>query len=141
MSNEPAIFERRFLNQFDDLGRVLDEAVQFLKERGTANQTVYVANLAIEELVTNIIKYGYDDTAAHEILLRVEIRPGILRLRLEDDGHEFNPLAAPEPDITLPAEQRVPGGLGIHLVRHLVEDIHYQRSAGRNQVTVTIRSA
>lgn len=139
MSTESGIFERRFQNQFDDLVRVVDEAVHFLKERGMANQAVYVANLAIEELATNIINYGYDNTGSHEILLRLDIRPKVLLLLLEDDGHEFNPLAVPEPDVQLPPDQRVPGGLGIHLVRSMVDEIEYQRSAGRNHVTVKIR--
>ena len=59
---------------------------------------------------------------------------------LEDDGHEFNPLAAPEPDVHLPAEQRVPGGLGIHLIRSLAERLHYERRDGRNRLTVKILS-
>ena len=69
---------------------------------------VYVVNLAIEEIVTNILKYGYDDTAIHEILLRIEIHPGAVRLVLEDDGHEFNPLKVPEPDVNLPPNTAIP---------------------------------
>src|SRR5512137_936052 len=99
------IFERRFPNQLGDLNRVTEEAVQFLEESDIGGQAVYKAHLTIEEMGTNLLKYGYHDTAAHEILLRLEIRPGLLLLLLEDDGHEFNPLAAPEPDVTLPAEQ------------------------------------
>jgi serine/threonine-protein kinase RsbW len=139
MSTQPCIFERRFRNQLQDLGRVMDEGIQFLEEHATAPHPAYVANLAIEELATNIIKYGYDDTAPHEILLRLEIQPRMLLLRIEDDGHEFNPLAVAEPDVTLPTEEREPGGLGIHLVRKMVDEIHYQRCAGRNQVMVKIR--
>jgi serine/threonine-protein kinase RsbW len=141
MSTRPGnIFERRFHNQLDDLSRVTQEAVQFIEENGVDSQAVYLANLAIEELATNILKYGYDDTAVHEILLRLEIHPGALLLVLEDDGHEFNPLAAPEPEVNLPTEQRVPGGMGIHLVRKLAEHIDYERCRGLNRITVRIRS-
>lgn len=140
MSIEPGnIFERRFQNQLDDLGRVTAEAVGFAEEKGAGPQAVYFVNLAIEELATNILKYGYDDAAAHEILLRLEIHSGTLLLMLEDDGHEFDPLAAPEPDVHLPAEERLPGGLGIHLVRKMADEIHYQRCGGRNRLTVKIR--
>jgi serine/threonine-protein kinase RsbW len=59
---------------------------------------------------------------------------------LEDDGHEFNPVTAPEPDVRQPAVDRLPGGLGIHLVRSLVEHMAYERCNGRNRLTVTIRS-
>ena len=140
MSIEPGnIFERRFQNQLDDLSRVTEEAVGFAEAKGVSPQAVYLVNLAIEELATNILKYGYDDTAAHEILLRLEIDSGTLLLVLEDDGHEFDPLAAPEPDVNLPAEERLPGGLGIHLVRKMVDEIHYQRLDGRNRLTVKLK--
>ena len=132
MSTEAGnILERRFHNRSDDLSHVTEEAVRFLEERGAGDRAVYAANLAIEEMATNILKYGYDDKAAHEILLRVEIHPGSLRLVLEDDGHEFNPLRAPEPDVTQPAEQRAPGGLGIHLVRKMVTEMTYERCGGQ----------
>ena len=132
------VFERRFANRHDDLSRVTEEAVRFIEERGVGGHVVYVANLAIEEMVTNILKYGYDDTAVHEILLRLEIHPGALRLVIEDDGHEFNPVAAPEPNVNEPVEQRIPGGLGIHLVRKLVEQMDYERCDGRNRLTIRI---
>ncbi len=140
MSGEPAnLFERRFANQLGDLGRVTEEAVGFLEERGLSSRAVYVANLALEEMATNILKYGYDDTAAHEILLRLEVSPGAVVMALEDDGHEFNPLTAPEPDVNGPAEDRAPGGLGIHLVRKLADHVEYERRCGRNRLTVRIR--
>ena len=141
MSTEPAnLFERRFSNRPDDLSRVTEEAVRFIEARGVGERAVYLANLTIEEMGTNIIKYGYDDTAVHEILLRLEIHPEVLLLVLEDDGHEFNPVKAPEPDLNRPAEDRVPGGLGIHLVRKMVEQMDYMRCGGRNRLTVRIRS-
>jgi serine/threonine-protein kinase RsbW len=141
MSTEPGnIFERRFHNRLDDLNRVTEEAVRFIEERGVDGRAVYVANLTIEEMGTNILKYGYDDTAVHEILLRLEIHPDALLLVLEDDGHEFNPVNAPEPDLNRSAEGRVPGGLGIHLVRKMVEQMDYMRCGGRNRLTVRIRS-
>jgi serine/threonine-protein kinase RsbW len=141
MTAEPGnIFERRFPNRLDELSRVTEEAVRFVEERGLNGRAVYLVNLAIEEMVTNILKYGYDDTAAHDILLRLEIQPESVRLVLEDDGHEFNPVTAPEPDIRQPVEDRLPGGLGIHLVRSLVEQMEYERRGGRNRLTLRIPS-
>lgn len=133
-------FERRFPSRLADLERVTAEAIQFLETAGIGSEAVYLANLAIEEMATNILKYGYDDQALHEILLRLELSSERVRLVLEDDGHPFNPLDAPEPDLHLPAEQREPGGLGIHLVRKLAEHVSYERYANRNRITVTIRA-
>jgi len=136
----PKTFERRFPNSLAELGRVTEEAVRFIEANGIQREAVYAANLAIEEMGTNILKFGYDDSAAHEIVLRIEILANRLLVVLEDDGHEFNPLNAPAPDVNLPAEQRQPGGLGIYLVRKLAEDMRYERGAGRNRLTIAIRS-
>jgi anti-sigma regulatory factor (Ser/Thr protein kinase) len=133
------IFESRFQNRIAELSRATQEAVQFIEARGVGEQAIYIANLAIEEMVTNTLKYGYDDTAVHEILLRLEVHHAALVLVIEDDGHEFDPLKAAEPDLNTPTEQRAPGGLGIHLVRKLAERMEYQRCDGRNRLTVRIR--
>lgn len=140
MSIEPSkTFESRFQNRLADLNRAIAEAVRFIEESGVTGGAVHIANLAIEEMATNILKYGYDDTLVHEILLRVEILPEKLHLTLEDDGHEFNPLKVPEKVVDLPAEMRVPGGLGIHLVRKFVEEMRYERRDGRNRLTIVVQ--
>jgi anti-sigma regulatory factor (Ser/Thr protein kinase) len=135
--------EWRFPNRLDDLSRVGEEAGRFLESSGIDTRPAYVANLAFEELATNIIKYGYDDTAPHAIHLRLELQPELqpelLRLVLEDDGHPFNPWEYPEPDLQASLEERLPGGLGLHLVRKMADRVLYQRCDGRNRVTVEIR--
>ncbi len=132
------VFESRFANELPSLSRVIDAAVEFLEARGVGARPINLARLAIEEMATNIVKYGYDDAARHEILLLVQIDPGVLLVVLEDDGHEFNPLQAAQPDLQVPLDQREPGGLGIHLVRKLAARMDYQRCGGRNRLTVTI---
>lgn len=140
MNMEPVKnFETRFQNRLADLIAAMEAAVRFLNENGVKSEAVHTANLAIEELTTNTLKYGYDDNAAHEILLRVEIQPGRLLLLFEDDGHEFNPLLLAEPDVNLPVEERAIGGLGIHLVRRFAQEMNYERRDGRNRLTVAIR--
>jgi serine/threonine-protein kinase RsbW len=141
MGTDPAShFERRFPNQLEELSRVLEEAEDFMAARDVSRRAIYLARLALEEMATNVLKYGYDDPAKHEIRLRIETHPGILLLTLEDDGHEFNPLTAPPPDVNLPAEDRVPGGLGIHLIRNLAEQLRYERVDGHNRLTIQIRA-
>jgi serine/threonine-protein kinase RsbW len=131
--------EWRFPNRLDDLSRVGTEAGRFLEAAGVGGRAAYAVHLAIEELGSNILKYGYDDAAVHEILLGIEVQSRVLSVVLEDDGHPFNPLEAPQPDVHLPAENRLPGGLGIHLVRQTADRVAYQRCAGRNRVTVEIK--
>lgn len=126
-------------NTYDELPR-LNQAVQsFLDTQAAPPETVFAAHLAIEEMITNIIKYGYDEPGPHAIEFSLTREPGRLTIAIEDDGHEFNPLNLPPPDTSHQLEKRKIGGLGIHLVRHTVDDIHYQRSAGRNRLTMILR--
>lgn len=120
-------------NHFDELPAVAEKVTAFLQAHA-ADEADFAANLAIEELVTNIVKYGYDDAAEHRIVIRLELKMDALHLEIEDDGHAFNPFTLPEPDTTLPAEAREIGGLGIHFVRKLLDHHGYRRENGRNLV-------
>ncbi len=115
-------------------------AVQaFLESHATPQAGVFATHLVIEEMVTNIIKYGYDDSLPHEIAVTLTRDPGRLAIRLEDDGHEFNPLTLPPPDTSPHLSKRKIGGLGIHLVRNTVNAIEYHRLADRNRLDMAIR--
>ncbi len=144
MSNEiipdvVASFEKRFPNQFSDLEKVNDESVEWLKAQGASPHTLYLSRFVIEELGTNIIKYGYDDDAAHEIFLQMQITLAHLHILLDDDGHKFDPLQAPKPKVDGGVESRTPGGLGIWLVQKF-GTLGYERTAdGHNQVRIVLR--
>ena len=101
-------------------------------------QAHYHAQLAAEEIGTNIIKYGYDDQLEHRITLRVERLADCFRLQMLDDGHPFDARQIPEPDLEESLEDRQPGGLGISLVRRLARRMDYERSDGLNALTVEI---
>jgi len=126
----------RLRNDFSELSALADATTNFLEENQTGLDAVFAANLAIEELVTNIIKYGYDDEAVHEISVHIAKNADTVHIRVCDDGHEFNPFDHPEPDTTLPAEQREIGGLGIHFVRNMLDSCDYRREGDTNIVTI-----
>lgn len=127
----------RIRNHFDELPALAETVERFLQEHSAGTDAVFAANLALEELVTNIVKYGYDDTDEHEIAIDLDIKNGVLHLSISDDGHPFNPFDQPEPDTTRPAEEREIGGLGIHFVRNMLDTHAYERRDGRNVVTLT----
>lgn len=110
----------------------------FLDQHIVPHAAIFRVNLAIEEIITNIIKYGHDDTAPHVITVNLALFPDIIRLQLKDDGHPFNPLQAPTPDIHVPLDQRKVGGLGLHLVRKSVSRITYQRADNSNILEMDI---
>ncbi|HMB71935.1 MAG TPA: ATP-binding protein, partial [Gammaproteobacteria bacterium] len=102
-------------------------AEQWLHERGLHAKLQYVVNLAVEELVTNCIKHGYDDDTEHAVEFVLTIDAQTLKIVAVDDGREFDPSAHPSPDTALPAAHRPLGGLGIHLLRELTDSMSYER--------------
>lgn len=132
-----AVLSLSLRNDFDELSNLAEQVTTFLETNGVSAEAVFAANLAIEELVTNIIKYGYDDEAAHEIQLDLTLKDSVLAIEIRDDGHEFNPFDRPEPDTTLPAAERDIGGLGIHFVRKMLDSCLYERRDGMNIVSVS----
>ena len=92
--------------------------------------------IVFDELLTNIISYAYRDDKEHSIGIKVELSPDRLKVSMVDDGIPFNPLGVEEPDMALPLEDRKIGGLGIHLVRKMMDKVSYRRRIDRNVITV-----
>lgn len=91
--------------------------------------------LVLEELVTNIVSYGYPDAAGSpDIGIRVETEERAIVIHISDDGIAFNPLKVPPPDISTSLAERQTGGLGIHLCRQLLDGMHYERRNLRNHL-------
>ena len=119
-------------NQLGELERVCDLVSTLERSCQLPAQLVFDLNVVLDELLSNIINYGYDDKAPHEIRVTLSASDTAVEIRIEDDGKAFNPLAAPEPDLTLPLAERAIGGLGLHFVRKLMDDVKYQRENNRN---------
>jgi anti-anti-sigma factor len=100
------------------------------------SDTMSQIRIVCDEVLANVIAHGFPDEAEHEIEVSVEMAGRRLVLTVSDDGVPFDPLAVPPPDTNQPLEQRPIGGLGIHLVRHLVDDVTYERRGGRNVLTL-----
>ncbi len=98
--------------------------------------TIFQINLVIEELGLNIMTHGKTrDLEKIEITLTAEGES--LTIEIVDNGHPFDPTSeAPEPDLDVELEERSIGGLGIHIVRSLVDNLRYRRRGGRNHVTL-----
>ena len=134
----PETLDETIPNDAQALAALAERVGAFLESRDVAPATAYATSLALEEMATNIIKYGYDDSGRHEIHVRLAAGPDGVRLLLEDDGHPFDPLAAPAPNTDLPLSERGIGGLGIHLVRKTVREMTYARVGGRNRLEIRV---
>jgi len=105
-------------------------------EMGIDEMTMSMINLAIEELVVNVINYAYPEGTEGKIGLRAFDEAGVLYFVITDSGVAFDPTAAEDADITLSAEERKIGGLGIHLVRNIMDGMKYERTDGQNILTL-----
>lgn len=122
----------RIDNRLPELDRLRDEVEGFLSRCGVGGRESFHIQLALDELVTNVINYAYEVQGGHGIDLTLTSAPGLVDMVLEDGGKPFNPLLAPEPDVCVPAESRRVGGLGIHFVRKVMDELYYERTDGRN---------
>ena len=95
-------------------------------------------HLALEEAVSNVIMYAYPEGTAGTMDLDAVRDGNRLRFTLSDRGKAFDPTAAPGADLTVPLEKRPTGGLGIHLIRSIMDSIRYQRQDGKNVLTMII---
>jgi anti-sigma regulatory factor (Ser/Thr protein kinase) len=94
-------------------------------------------NLAVEEAVANVMKYAYQKGTAGEVRINATAADGLLTIAITDDGAPFDPSQKEDPDVSLPVEERPIGGLGIFLVRQLMDSVAYQRADGKNILTLT----
>jgi anti-sigma regulatory factor (Ser/Thr protein kinase) len=130
----PALIELRLVNRSSELQRLASELERFAQNHRIPEPDIHAFSLSLDELVTNTIAYGYDDQGPHEIRVRLTLANGRLSAEVEDDGRPFNPLTAPQPDLTSAVEDRPVGGLGIHLVRSLMDHVDYRHESGKNHL-------
>ena len=93
-------------------------------------------NLALEEIVSNVMLYAYPENKSGQVLVEAETAPKRVVFTISDTGIPFDPTQQEEPDITLAAEDRQIGGLGIYLVRQLMDEIQYERKDNKNILTL-----
>lgn len=98
----------------------------------------YTLDLVLEELLSNTIKYGYDDALPHTIAITFSVGSDHLKLTVVDDGHEFDPRGDYVADVTKPLQDRKVGGVGLLLVKSLSRGMDYRRESGRNILEIVI---
>ncbi len=126
------ILEIKLKNSLSELSRVSQSLNEFGVRNHLSPRVLHDLNLALEEILTNVISYGYADDREHEIRVRLSAQSGEVRIEVEDDGQPFNPLEAPEPDTAKSVEEGTISGLGIHLVRKVMDGLEYERQGNRN---------
>jgi len=95
--------------------------------------------VALDEVVSNVVNYGYRGGSDRPIVVHVLVRAGCLEVEIVDEGEPFNPLERDAPDVTQTLDERPVGGLGIHIVKRLMDDVSYHREDGRNHLRFSKR--
>jgi len=116
------------------LGELMAFVSSFAERNGASPTTVNQLELALEETLVNIISYAYEgQEKVGEINISCDCKPeNTLQIRIADTGDPFNMLEREEPDTSLPLEERPIGGLGILLVKKLMDKVSYERKDGQN---------
>ena len=127
----------RIENDLAEIAKVDEKLDDFAEQFGVPPAIAATFHVIFDDLLNNVISYGFNDEQRHFIDIRLELTANSLIVSIADDGVPFNPLAESAPDTTLSIEDRQIGGLGIHIVINMVDDISYQRTADKNVLTLT----
>jgi anti-sigma regulatory factor (Ser/Thr protein kinase) len=126
-------------NDLGEMTRLAEELEGFCERNGVSSGSLFALNLALEEIVTNVINYGFDG-GDHEIDLELLLDNGSVQATVADGGKAYDPLQREDPDVDAPLEERRVGGLGVLLVKRLMDDVRYSRTADRNIITIRKRA-
>jgi anti-sigma regulatory factor (Ser/Thr protein kinase) len=127
-------FELR--NNLSELATLCDKMESVGRRLNLSRKCLFEMNLALDELFTNIISYGFQDRSEHLIRVHISADHNVLTVVLEDDGMAFNPVDRIPPEMPCTLDECKVGGLGIHLVKNLMDEVIYERRAGTNVLTL-----
>ena len=123
-------------NDISEISRLYEFVEEVGNDFELSPDIVFNLNLVLEEAVVNIINYAYPKEEHESSYLSARLHEGSIVLVLTDTGKEFDPTAAPEADVTLSADDRQIGGLGIFLIRQIMNEVKYERIEGKNVLTL-----
>ena len=123
-------------NDLSELEALCQHLNKFGRLTGLSEACIRDVNICLDELLTNIVSYGFEDDLEHIIRFTMELDNQVLTLSVEDEGIPFNPLEKKDPEVPADLTDVRIGGLGIHIVRKLMDDIRYNRKQGKNKLTM-----
>ena len=131
----------RVENKIEELARISAAVEELAESEDWSPALAFRVNLVLEEFGINVINYAHEG-GVHDFEITLLSEPETLTIEITDDGIPFNPLEDnPEPDTSAPMDERPVGGLGLHLVRSMTEEMRYERQNSRNHSTLVMRKA
>ena len=123
-------------NKLEEIDKAAEAFDEFAQQNQLSSETTSKFQIAIDELLSNVISYGYPDDELHEISLEIILNGDTVQFITLDDGLEFNPLNQISPDTNLTLEDRNIGGLGIHIIKKMMDNVKYERESGKNKIII-----
>ncbi len=123
-------------NKRPEIARLSGMMEEFLESNDVPMNVGFAIDLALDELLTNVISYGFPEGGDHSITVHVDVSETDVTVKISDEGVPFNPLAQDEVDTTLSIDEREIGGLGIHLVKKTMNHLGYERVENTNVLTL-----
>jgi anti-sigma regulatory factor (Ser/Thr protein kinase) len=126
----------RLPNRLSIIGETADDIAAFLHGHGVPERAIHHLALSLDEAMTNTIAYAWPTGGTHELMLVLDVADGMVVAAVSDDGIAFDPLEVPPPDLESSLEDRPVGGLGVHFMKTLMDDVTYRREGDRNVLTM-----
>ncbi len=123
-------------NRIEELSALAQKIEQLCGKWDLLSPMTMKINLVLEEALSNIIYYAFEDNGIHKIEISLKNQKNMLTIEIIDDGIPFDPLSHEQPDITLQAEERPVGGLGIFLISKIMDTVQYSRKNNYNILTL-----
>ncbi len=137
MENKMQQMRLQLVNKIGELEKIRDTLESLTDEWGLPPQLCMSVNLALEEAFTNIVNYAFQDEEQHIIDIDIALEGKKIVIEITDDGQPYDPTKQDEPDINLPAADRPVGGLGVFLIRRIMDNIQYKRTGNKNKLILT----
>ena len=126
--------------ELSDIGNLFRMIETFGEANDLPEPKVYVVNLMLDELVTNLVMHGNSNDGTLTADIRLQVAAGGITLTVADDGQPFDPTAAEAPDVDAALEDRQVGKLGLHFVKSLADHVSYRLENGRNLLTISVET-
>ena len=122
-------------SRLEEFQRFESAFMDFARFQNFSDEVIYAIQLSVDELFTNIVSYGYDDSQIHTVKFVIDVTNEEVQVEIIDDAKPFNPLDdAPDVNLDLSVEERKIGGVGIHLVKSLMSEVTYIRDGKFNRL-------
>ena len=132
----PQEYKFELKNDLSELKALNQHLNNWGRDTSLSADSISRINICLDELFTNIVSYGFQDDLEHAITFNLKVDENLVIINIEDDGIFFNPLEKIDPEFPANVESAKIGGLGIRIIRKLIDNISYERKQGKNKLTM-----